>query len=63
MQVMFEWRTGDPPPDGLISLAVRLTDAEARALIDAPEPTDPVGQAVWQALRVAENTGELLIPS
>ena len=28
MQVMFEWRTGDPPPDGLISLAVRLTDAE-----------------------------------
>lgn len=63
MQVIYEWRISEPPPDGLVSVVIRVTDAEARALIDAPEPTDPVGQAVWQALRVAENAGELVIPS
>lgn len=63
MQVFYEWRIAEPPPDGLVSVVIRVTDAEARALIDEPEPTDPVGQAVWQALRVAENTGELVLPS
>lgn len=63
MITVFEWQIPDPQPEGTVSLVIRMTLDEARALIDAPEPTDPVGQAVWQALRVAENAGELVIPS
>ena len=63
MQASFEWQIQDPPPEGVVSVVVRFVYTEAAAIIDGPEPTDPVGQAVWQALRTAQNTGALVLPS
>ena len=63
MQVIFEWQIGNPPPEGLVSVVIRMENAEARALMDGSEPTDPIAQAVWQALRTAENTGALVLPA
>lgn len=63
MQAIYEWQVANPPPEGLVSVVIRLENAEARAIIDSAEPTDPVAQAIWQALRTAEGTGALVLPS
>lgn len=63
MQAIYEWQIESPPPEGLVSVVIRMENTEARALMDGPEPTDPIAQAVWQALRVAENTGALVLPA
>jgi len=63
MQAIYEWQIENPPPEGLVSVVIRMENAEARALMDGPEPIDPIAQAVWQALRTAENTGALVLPS
>jgi hypothetical protein len=63
MQVIFEWQIENPPPEGLVSTVIRMENTEARALMDGPEPADPIAQAVWQALRTAENTGALVLPA
>lgn len=63
MQAIYEWQVAHPPPEGLVSVVIRLENAEARAIIDSAEPTDPVAQAIWQALRTAEGTGALVLPS
>jgi hypothetical protein len=63
MQAIYEWQIQDPPPEGVVSVVVRFENTEAAAIINGPEPTDPVAQALWQALRTAEGTGALVLPS
>jgi hypothetical protein len=63
MQAIYEWQMQNPPPEGLVSVVFRMQNDEARALMDGAEPADPIAQAVWQALRTAENTGALVLPS
>lgn len=63
LNAAFEWHKPDNSVDEQVSVVVRMSPATARVLIDAPEPTDPVGQVVRQTLSAAENSGALVIPS
>lgn len=71
MQAMYEWEVRDPPPDGLVSLVVRLTHAEAAALIAAttesattPSAADSraIARPLGLALQAAVADGSLVLP-
>ena len=71
MLVAYEWEVRDPPPDGLVSLVVRLTHTEAAALIAAttesattPSAADSraIARPLGLALQAAVADGSLVLP-
>jgi len=70
MHVIYEWEQS-PPPEGLVSVVVRLSHAEAAALIDAttnsattPSAADcrAIARPIGLALQAAIADGSLEIP-
>lgn len=62
MQAYYEWQIPAPDPDGTVSVVVRMTTAEAAALVAAPAQTDQVAVDVQTALQGAAAAGELVLP-
>lgn len=71
MDVLFEWQIPDGP-DGLVSLVIRMNDADAASLVavDLSDPSqpDPVASQATQrllieALQRAVADGTLVLPS
>ena len=71
MLAAFEWEQSDPPPGGRVSVVVRLTHAEASALIDAttdsattPSAADSraIARPIGLALQAAVADGSLVLP-
>jgi hypothetical protein len=71
MQAIYEWQISNPPPEGLVSVVVRLTHAEAAALIAAttdsastPPAADcrEIARPLALALQAAVADGSLVLP-
>jgi hypothetical protein len=71
MLVAFEWEQSDPPPGGRVSVVVRMTHAEAAALIAAttdsattPSAADSraIARPIGLALQAAVADGSLVLP-
>lgn len=62
MQAYYEWQISEPDPDGTVSVVVRMTTAEAAALVAGPAQTDQVAVDVQTALQGAAAAGELVLP-
>lgn len=71
MLIAYEWEVRDPPPDGLVSLVVRMSHAEAAALIaatteSATTPSAAESRAFARplglALQAAVADGSLVLP-
>lgn len=62
MQTVYEWQIPEPQPEGTVSVVVRMTTAEAAALVAAPAQTDQVAVDVQTALQGAAAAGELVLP-
>jgi hypothetical protein len=71
MLAAFEWEQSDPPPGGRVSVVIRMTHAEAAALIGAttdsattPSAADSraIARPIGEALRAAVEDGSLVLP-
>jgi hypothetical protein len=71
MLAAFEWEQSDPPPGGRVSVVIRMTHAEASALIDAttdsattPSAADSraIARPIGLALQAAVADGSLVLP-
>jgi hypothetical protein len=71
MIVAFEWEQSDPPPGGRVSVVIRMTHAEAAALIAAttdsattPSAADSraIARPIGLALQAAVADGSLVLP-
>jgi hypothetical protein len=60
MRVIYEWEQ-TPPPEGLVSVVVRLSHAEAEDLATGGDSA-AVGEAVAAALQAAVADGSLVLP-
>jgi hypothetical protein len=71
MLAAFEWEQSDPPPGGRVSVVLRLSHAEASALIAAttdsattPSAADSrvIARPIGLALQAAVADGSLVLP-
>lgn len=71
MQTFFEWQISEPPPEGTVSLVIRMTLDEAATLatIDLSSATQPdaatsrsLARPIVQALQDAIAQGALVLP-
>jgi hypothetical protein len=71
MLAAFEWEQSDPPPGGRVSVVLRLSHAEAAALIAAttdsattPSAADSrsIARPIGLALQAAVADGSLVLP-
>jgi hypothetical protein len=71
MLAAFEWEQSDPPPGGRVSVVIRLSHAEAAALIAAttdsattPSAADSraIARPIGLALQAAVADGSLVLP-
>jgi hypothetical protein len=71
MLAAFEWEQSDPPPGGRVSVVIRMTHAEAAALIAAttdsattPSAADSraIARPIGLALQAAVADGSLVLP-
>lgn len=59
----YEWAIQNPPPEGLVSVVVRMDLDDAAELVTSPDRTEPEAAAVQAALREAVADGRLVLPS
>jgi len=62
MTAAYEWQIPHPEPDGTVSVVVRLTVAEAAALVTGPAQSDQIAVDVQTVLQAAAAAGELVLP-
>jgi hypothetical protein len=62
MQAIYEWTTQNPPPEGLVSVVVRMTLDDAADLVTGPDRAEPEALSVQTALRDAVADGRLVLP-
>lgn len=71
MIASFEWEQSDPPPEGRVSVVVRLTHAEAASLIAATTDSAStplaaearaIARPIGLALQAAVADGSLVLP-
>jgi len=62
MQTAYEWQIPDPAPDGTVSINIRMTTAEAAAIVTAPAGSDETRADLQSVLQDAVATGQLVLP-